>query len=263
MKAYFIHLILIISFFSSCDNDNDFQKEDSTKTPELVQVSVIDAIVQGIYDGYYPIGGLKELGDMGIGTFDALDGEMIVLNDTIYQVLFSGEVVTPSDTVLTPYAAVAVWQSDTVFDLNNITYDLLKSEFSNYFPTSNIFYAVMINGHFSYVKTRSVPRQEKPYPPLVEVTAKQSEFEFTDTYGTIIGFYCPDYASGISTTGFHLHFLTNDRKGGGHLLEYTLTDGKLEMCYLFNYKLILPEGGDFFGGDFTIDRSDDLEEAES
>ncbi|MFC2032792.1 acetolactate decarboxylase, partial [Chloroflexota bacterium] len=32
--------------------------------------------------------------------------------------------------------------------------------------SSNIFYAIKIEGMFSYVKTRSVPAQEKPYPPL-------------------------------------------------------------------------------------------------
>ncbi|MCF8358030.1 MAG: acetolactate decarboxylase [Prolixibacteraceae bacterium] len=262
MKHFLISFILLTFLFVSCEKDGDFENEEKDTSPVLVQVSVIDALLQGIYDGYYPIGGLKDLGDMGLGTFDALDGEMVVLNDTIYQVLYSGQVVTPPDTVLTPFAAVANWQRDTVFEQRDVTYDLLKSQFDTYFPTTNIFYLVKMEGHFSHVKTRSVARQEKPYPPLVEVTANQAEFEFTDVDGTIIGFYCPAYASGINSVGFHLHFLTNDRKGGGHLLEFNLAEGKLELCYLFNYRLILPEGGDFFGGDFTIDRSDELEEAE-
>jgi acetolactate decarboxylase len=169
----------------------------------------------------------------------------------------------PSDDVLTPFASVSGWQTDTTFVLKGSSYDSLKTKFDSYFPTRNIFYAIKIKGTFTYIKTRSVPRQQKPYRPLAEVTATQPEFEFNNIKGTIVGFYCPPYASGINVPGLHLHFLSNDRKAGGHLLEFKLDSGTLELCYLFNYHLILPEGGDFYGGDFTVDRSDDLNEAEN
>jgi acetolactate decarboxylase len=84
----------------------------------------------------------------------------------------------------------------------------------------NIFHAVKMEGTFSYVKTRSVPGQEKPYPPLVEVTANQPTFEFHDIEGTIAGFYCPDYVEGLNVPGYHLHFITEDRTAGGHVLGF-------------------------------------------
>jgi len=120
-----------------------------------------------------------------------------------------------------------------------------------------------MKGQFSFMKTRSVPAQSKPYPPLAEVTKTQPEFEFNNVEGEIVGFYCPAYAQGINVTGLHLHFLTADRTGGGHILAFEITNATLEIGYLSDYRLILPTSGDFLGSDFTIDRTDDLEEAEN
>jgi acetolactate decarboxylase len=261
MKKFFIGMFILMTLVVSC-GEEELKNDEETERPVLIQISVIDALLQGIYDGYYPINQLAEIGDVGIGTFDGLDGEMIFYNDTVFQVVSTGEVKIPANDMLTPFAAVTNWVADTTFALNNSSFNLLKSSFSRYFPTPNIFYAVKIKGEFSYMKTRSVPKQEKPYLPLSEVTKTQPEFEFHHTKGVVIGFYCPAYASGINVTGFHLHFLTDDRKGGGHILEYQLDSGTMELCYLFDYQLILPEGGDFFGGDFTVDRTDEVEETE-
>ena len=256
-----IYFVIGALLLSACENQVTDQESPSTGT--LVQVSVIDALLQGIYDGFYPVGDLVKLGDYGLGTFNALNGEMVFFNDTVFQVLSSGEVKIPEPTVLSPFAAVTTFKADTTFALSDLIFEVLKDSFNYYFPTPNIFYVVKMKGSFSYMKTRSVPGQEKPYPPLVEVTANQPEFEFENVKGDIIGFFCPDYASGINVTGLHLHFLTSDRKGGGHILEFTLNSGTLEIGYLLDYRLILPPGGDFYGGDFSVDRSGDLEDAEN
>lgn len=255
-----IVLFAAILLLSSCTNEPVI---DEPKNNVLVQVSVIDALLQGIYDGFYPVGDLPSLGSYGLGTFDALDGEMVVFNDTVFQVVATGEVKIPEPTVLSPFAAVTNFKADTTYQLANVTYDSIKNNFNNYFPTPNIFYAVKVHGTFSYMKTRSVPKQSKPYPPLVDVTKNQPEFEFKEVSGDIIGFYCPDYASGINVTGLHLHFLNSSRSGGGHILNFTIESGTMELAYLLDYRLILPTGGDFYGGNFTVDRSDDLEEAEN
>lgn len=259
------HLLLIISvalIFVACNNDID--SEPTQREPgTLVQVSVIDALLQGIYDGYYPIGDLTTLGNYGIGTFHGLDGEMVVFNDTVFQVVSSGEVKMPAADVLTPFAAVTTFEADTSFQLSSTTFEEIKSNFDQYFPTPNLFYVIKIKGDFDYMRTRSVPKQEKPYLPLVEVTREQPEFEFENESGDIIGFYCPEFAKGINVTGMHIHFLNQERTGGGHIIEFQLKQGTMEIGYLMNYELILPEGGDFYGGDFTVDRSEDLEEAEN
>lgn len=256
------YLILIEGLFlcTSCNIQTEKKVQNSR---QIVQVSVIDGLLQGMYDGFYPIGDLHQMGNYGIGTFDALDGEMIMYNDTIFQIVSSGDVLLPDSDLTTPFATVTFFQTDTVFTLTNITFDSLKSDFNHYFPTPNIFYAVKISGTFKMMKTRSVPKQAKPFLPLVQVTATQPEFDFEEVTGDIFGFYCPEYAKGINVPGLHLHFLNSTRTSGGHILEFNLKSGTLEIGYLLDYRLILPEGGDFYGGNFTLDRSGDLEEAEN
>ncbi|MDA3817099.1 MAG: acetolactate decarboxylase [Prolixibacteraceae bacterium] len=257
-----IFYLLILTFlFLSCDEDIANRTVQS-ETPVLTQVSVIDALLQGFYDGFYPIGDLKLHGDYGIGTFHGLDGEMVIFNDTVFQVKADGNVYILNDTVKTPFAAVAPLIADTAFTFSGLRYDSLKSDFSDYFPTPNIFYLVKIKGEFSYMHTRSVPAQEKPYPPLVEVTQNQPEFTFENVKGDIIGFYCPAYAEGINVTGLHLHFIDESRGKGGHIIDFTLKSGTMQLGYLLDYRLILPDGGDFYGGDFTIDRTDELDDVE-
>jgi len=259
MRTLSYILLATVLLCSSCEQE--IGKTNDLKG-KLVQVSVIDALLQGLYDGYVPIGELLSYGNYGIGTFDGLDGEMIVFNDTIFQVVSTGEVKKPAHDVLTPFAAVTELVVDTSFHLSATNFSNIKENFKSFFPTPNIFYVVKIHGNFSYMKTRSVPKQVKPYPPLTEVTVHQPEFEFQNVTGDIIGFYCPEYAKGVNVPGLHLHFLSNDRKGGGHIIDFQVSDATMELGYLLDYNLILPEGGDFYGGNFNIDRSDDLEEAE-
>ena len=56
----------------------------------LVQVSTIDAILNGLYEGMTDFKTLQTYGDFGIGTFVGLDGEMISLDGRFYQVKADG-----------------------------------------------------------------------------------------------------------------------------------------------------------------------------
>jgi acetolactate decarboxylase len=259
-KALTALLILVSVILSACKTGIEKTGEEEERV--LVQVSVIDGLLQGIYDGTYPIGKLLDRGNMGTGTFDKLNGEMMILNDTAFQILSSGRVVIPAPETLTPFAAITEFRADTSFLISEITFDSIEAAFDHFFPTPNLFYAIHIKGDFRYVKTRSVPEQSKPYPPLVEVTRKQPEFEFENVKGDIAGFYTPDYTKGIAITGFHLHFLNSDRTGGGHITRFTLIEGTMEIGFLSDFQLILPEEGDFFLGNFNVDRTKELEEVE-
>jgi acetolactate decarboxylase len=78
---------------------------------------------------------------------------------------------------------------------------------------------VRIDGRFEVVRARSVPRQEPPYRPLTEVVAHQRVFQFAAVDGTMLGFRFPEYAEGIEVSGWHLHFINEDRSRGGHVLD--------------------------------------------
>jgi len=104
--------------------------------------------------------------------------------------------------------------------------------------------------------------QSKPYPSLAEATSKQPTFEFHDVKGTLVGFWCPAYAQGINVPGYHLHFLTEDKQAGGHLLECRVQNARLEIDPTPGFNMVLPEGGDFSKADLSEDKSKELEKAE-
>ena len=84
--------------------------------------------------------------------------------------------------------------------------------------------AIRIDGRFEAVRVRSVPKQERPYPPLANVIAQQQVSDLVDASGTMVGFCFPDSLDGVEMVGWHLHFVTDDRARGGHVLSYTLLE---------------------------------------
>ncbi len=230
----------------------------------LVQVSTIDAILNGVYDGVVDFAALKGYGDFGIGTFEGLDGEMIGFDGNFYQVRADGIAYPVSDSMETPFACVTFFGTDYEEELpEGFDYEQIQEFLDDTLPTGNIFYAIKIEGTFSYMKTRSVPGQQKPYPPLVEVTRNQPIFEFTNIDGTVVGFRCPAYVAGVNIPGYHLHFLTEGNDAGGHVLEFQVADAVAYVDYTSEFLMILPgEGSDFYELDLTQDKQEELEEAE-
>jgi acetolactate decarboxylase len=230
----------------------------------LMQVSTIGALMDGFYDPVIDVGQLKEYGDFGLGTFEGLDGEMVVLDGECYQVKADGVAYLVDDSIGATFADVTFFDSDFEMDIAAGTdFDQLQAIMDYTLPSANIFYAFRIEGTFSYMQTRSVPGQQKPYPPLVEVVAEQAVFDFNDVSGTIVGFYCPPYASGVGVAGYHLHFLTEDLDAGGHILNFTVTQATAYVDYTPQMLLILPEGdSDFYTLDLSGDDQEQIEEIE-
>ncbi|MDD5338047.1 MAG: acetolactate decarboxylase [Dehalococcoidales bacterium] len=255
--ALFLILLLVVSGVTACGSAQDRET--------LTQVSTIDAILNGVYDGVISCGELVEYGDFGIGTFEGLDGEMVVLDGKVYQVKADGVAYLVDSSVMTPFASVTYFDSDKQIALSgeNLTYAQIQTLINDSLPTENIFCAIKITGTFSYMKTRSVPGQQKPYPPLVEVTKNQPVFEFTEVTGTIVGFFCPTYVDGVNVVGYHLHFINTAENAGGHILDFTIISGDISIDYTPVFTMILPGmDSDFYDLDLTPDLSGQLEQAE-
>lgn len=254
-------LVLLLGAFGA---NYDVQQVDGAQQRDIIfQVSTIGALMQGFYDGEVSCGDLKPHGDLGIGTFAGLDGEMIVIDGQVFQVKADGKAYRVTDKVKTPFAAVTFFERDVERDLRDIkTYQELQNQLNELIPNKNLFYAFRLDGTFSYVKTRSVPKQSKPYPLLVEVTKNQPTFELKNVKGTLVGFWCPDYVNGINVPAYHLHFITEDRQYGGHLLECNLVEGKLAMDTSGEFQLVLPVNSDFGKVDLGKDSHKDLEKVE-
>lgn len=263
MKSFFKNSLLffVALFLINCESvTNDSGKLDNA----ITQVATIDALLAGVYDGHMSFGELKDFGDFGLGTFDKLDGEMLMLDGTVYQIKVDGNIYIPDDTLTTPFATVSYFNTSFEYDINGeINMDSLKASMDKKITNKNQFVGIKITGTFKYMKTRSVPAQEKPYPPLAEVVPYQTIFEMENIEGTIGGYFCPDFVEGINVPGYHLHFISKDKKQGGHILGLTTSSCIVELDTYNEFSLILPEDNDDFNNtDLDEDRTDDLDDVE-
>ena len=208
----------------------------------IFQTSTIGALMKGIYEGQMTLGELRPHGDFGLGTFEALDGEMVELDGKFYQVKLDGSVHAVPDGMKTPFAAVTFFDNDKAVNLDRqLDLNGLQSFIDTLLPGVNLFYAVRIDGKFSYMKTRSVPAQIQPYPLLADAVKGQQVLEFKDVEGTMIGFRCPPYIEGVNVPGYHFHFLDKDRKQGGHVLDCTASGVKIVIDKTAGMIMALPD----------------------
>jgi acetolactate decarboxylase len=229
----------------------------------LYQVSTIDALMEGVYDGEVTFDELAKHGDFALGTFNALDGEMIGLYGNFYQIKVDGKAYPAAGDMKTPFAVVTFFDSDRTVKLTpGDDFERLKLTVDDAMPTKNIFYAVKVEGTFKYIKVRSVPKQERPYRKLVEVVKDQAVFEYYDIEGTVVGFWCPDYAKGVNVPGYHFHFISKDGTVGGHILDCTLGETIAGIDCTSRFFMALPGGGDFFETDLGGGKKGDLDSVE-
>jgi acetolactate decarboxylase len=236
-----------------------FAEDSASPESVLFQVSTSNAIVVGNYDGEVSAGEIKRHGNIGIAAADALGGEMMLLDGIWYQVLPDGRVQVPEDTLTVPFGMATFFKPSISFDVGPIkNYQGLRAEVDKRLPSRNIFYAVRIEGSFANVKNRSFERQAKPYRNQAAVTDEQRIFETKDTEGTFVGFWFPDYISGVNLPGLHLHYLSKDRLHGGHTLDLTASAAKVSLQPLYGYQIALQHSPDFLKADLKADRTKDI-----
>jgi acetolactate decarboxylase len=228
----------------------------------LYQVSTAIALVEGVYQGAIRVGTLREHGDLGLGTFASLDGEMVIIDGRFFQVRSDGSVRECGDEVLTPFAVITRFAPDAAVTLGQCP-DLshLTAGFDTLRNSDNVFFALRVDGHFDYVHTRAMCRTQAGVP-LVQAAAVQPEFEFRDVAGTLVGFWTPEYAKTLNVPGYHLHFISDDRTHGGHLLQCRGAGLRLSIQREGDYHIALPETEEFLKADLRRDPSADLAKAE-
>ena len=223
---------------------------DREKAHEMFQTSLLSALLEGVYDGDMTLEELREHGDFGLGTFNALDGEMLLLNGTFYQLRSDGRVYKAASEMKTPFAAVIFFRPELERKITSRASQAeIEAKLEKIAPSHNFFYAIKVSGRFGNVKVRSVPRQKKPYPPMTEVITSQPVFELENLSGTIVGFRFPDYSQGLNVAGYHFHFVDDDRTTGGHVLDCVLDEGTLWIDHTSSFHVELPETKAFADSD--------------
>jgi acetolactate decarboxylase len=198
----------------------------------------VDALMKGCYEENTTIKELKQHGNFGLGTFNNLDGEMMMLDGTVYQLKEDGLVHPVSDTVETPFSCVTFFSPTTKEEIHReLDYAEFKNLLDHLLPSENVFSAIRIDGEFSYIRVWSVPKQET-HRPISEV--RPAIFEYYDVKGTLAGFYTPRFVKSLLNPGYHLHFLTDDRRHGGHMDQCRLNQLTIGVQIIPRLELNLP-----------------------
>ncbi len=229
---------------------------------KMYQVSTMQALMMGDYFGCINIREILMKADVGIGIYDSLDGEAIFYKGNAYSFRADGTnlpVLTP-ETQLAFFIGAKFDDSVKKIPVAFNTYAGLRKQVLTHLD-KNYFYLLTMEGRFT-LKTRSIPKQKKPFKPFYEVVEQQVTFDYQDVDGVVVGFYCPDYFEGINFKGFHLHFLSNDLTKGGHILKIASKKATIRINKLTTYQLRLPQDSLFNRMNLNKDLSEQTKKAE-
>lgn len=196
----------------------------------LYQYNTLGMLMAGDFDGKFTLGPLLKENTIGIGTFHASDGELIILDGEAYKIDADGKIEEVLYDEKVPYAALTHFDPGHVYSIDNpIEFNGLASELDKYIDNKSQFYAIKITGAFNFITTRSLKKQSKPYPRLVEVARDQAFFQARQKEGSVVGIYSPELFGTIASSGYHLHFLSKSHDFGGHILNFTMENGTIEV----------------------------------
>lgn len=228
----------------------------------IYQVSTAGALAQGVFNGALTVALLEEHGDFGLGTFEGLDGELILIDGTCYRATYGG-VITEVDTGrAVPYAVVTRFTADSVFELDGVTsLTDLESELDGTRSSQNLFLAIKGQARFKTLAMRAAC-PAAPGEGLLDATQHQSEFEAEDVTGTLVGFWTPGYADQVAIGGYHFHFISDDRNLGGHVLNVSADHLSVSVQTETSIHLAIPETSEFRSADLSGDHRAEITQAE-
>ncbi|GAA4814967.1 acetolactate decarboxylase [Litoribaculum gwangyangense] len=243
-------LMLIVSA-SACVNKEKNTKSENKEDINITQnhsdvfyhYSIWWAFVNKVFEGDITAGELKTKGDMALGSYNLLDGELIMLDGKLYQAKEDGEVLEPNDSLKVVYANAAFFDVDGSFKIQKAeNYDTLRARINEQLPSKNFFYGFKIKGHFKYMKCGGLNKQTPPFQEGLDVLIPNRPiFERENFSGTMVGFYCPEFIGNINVAGFHFHFVSEDETFAGHVMEFEAENLTVEYDKMHEYQFVLPQ----------------------
>lgn len=229
----------------------------------VFQNAPINALLAGCYDGTMSVYDLSKHGDFGLGTLDALDGEMVVLDHNFYQIKADGKAHLLKEKDTSPFAAVTFFHSgQELFPERTLGYKELTEFLDKKLSSENLIYAIRIDGRFPWIKVRSAARQNKPFPVLTEAIKEQKIFELKDQEGTLVGFRFPRFVEGINVPGYHFHFLSKDKILGGHVLDLQVEESRIQIAKHHGFSMELPQSEAFLKFLYEADSKEAIQKIE-
>jgi len=213
---------------------------------KMYQVSTLQALLLGYTRSVTTVSKLLEHGSTGLGTFTGVDGEMIVLDGVCYRALENGDVIVAEPDRGVPFSTVCDMKEYTTIEFGSMkSIEDLKVSLNNTIDSHfglNSMHMVRIDGEFELVDARSESGYESIHIDLKTILGKtQKAFKFENIKGTLVCVYFPDYMDGINASGWHLHFISDDRKQGGHVFEIVMKSGRGQISKINSIELKLPD----------------------
>lgn len=254
--SYTLFGILMLLIATNCGQKQDqnktvaVEKTAITKSDTYYHYSIWWAFVNKVFDADLSVAELKTKGDTGLGSFNLLDGEMVMVDGIAYRVREDGSISEGADTDKIVYANAGFFEEDMQTELTSegvMDIEQLKSGLTAELPSTNFFYVFKIKGTFDYMKCGGLTRQEPPFEEGLDVLIpNRPVFEGNNVSGTIVGFYCPDFIGNINVKGFHFHFISDDKKLGGHVMDFkSSTTLNVGIDKKTDYHFVLPDNADF------------------
>jgi acetolactate decarboxylase len=229
----------------------------------LFQVSTSNALVEGVFGGITTVGDLLQHGDFGLGTFASLDGEMIIVDGECFRATVKGVVSMVDNDREVPFAVMTRFVADLSDEVESeVDLPALTGRIDGLRPSQNLFVGIRVDGLFDELTMRAICRA-RPGEGLVEATGHQSEFGISGVRGTLVGFWSPEYSKSVSVPGYHLHFISDDRNLGGHVLGLRGSGLTVRLHTESDLHLALPETVEFLTADLAGDHQPELDKAES
>lgn len=233
-------LFLLGSFLPLLTSEAIAQNRDQEQ--RIWQNSPTIGLLNGLYDGLTSVAEVRKHGDIGLGTWDRLNGEGLVIDSVFYQVRADGTVHVMPDEATLPWVSVTLFNPEMTLELpKGLTFASLPGEIDPLLATLNSYFALRIDGTFTSVRTRSLPRQSPPYRPFCEVEKTEPKFSFEMVKGTMVGFLSPPFSTNMSVPNWHLHFLAADMSGGGHVLDFELLEGRMLLDRVDRIDIEIPD----------------------
>ena len=230
----------------------------------LFQVSLLQALCQGDYEGHLSISELKRHGDIGLGTFEGLDGELIMLDGIVYRASADGSVSIVEDDS-TPFACASFMDGGQSFEITSSSFQEFSEKMDGILSGvgMNSPYFVKIHSRFPSMLLRSVPRQSGSTPLSQAVAEQQVTWSYEDIEGTVVGLFCPSFMSALNNYGWHLHFISDDKKVGGHVLDLSMVGSTGQICRMDSLSILLPGTLGFQFKDLGSDMTGEIRRIES
>ena len=234
---------------------------------KMYQVSTLQALALGYSRAVVSAGELLQKGDTGLGTFENVDGEMIVMEGRCYRADQDGQVSVVDPKTGVPFAAVARLYGEHRFELNAMpNIDSVRAELTERIEGRfglNSMHVVRIDGEFEKVDARSESPYRSHHVTLKEILGKtQKAFVFENIRGSLVGVYFPDFMDGINMPGWHLHFLSEDRTKGGHVFDVSVREGTAMVDKICSMELDLPKEAAFDTYALKQDLRDEIKSVE-